>query len=349
MRTFASSPTDMAIRLAVRHRVPLIVSISGVSGSGKTYSALLFAAGLSGPTGTVGFLDTENGRGCMYVDSPGIAAALPNKYQYDELVAPFSPARYIAAIDEFERHGCAVLVIDSGSHEWEGVGSCSDMAAEDKNKWNRAKREHKKFVQRLLNSKMHIIVCLRAREKEKIIAKEDSPDGKEKHIPLGIQPVAEKGFVFEMMLSFMVEDGTHFAKPIKVPEQFAKLFREPRLLTKADGEAVRLWNEGGQAEDPSERLRRQARSAAEEGMARYKAFFEGLAADQKRSLGAVHEECKARAAAVDASEQASETQDDPRFQFKLEARGYDSVDDIKPEHRDKVLAEIRAELAGAAQ
>jgi hypothetical protein len=300
MRTFASSPIDMQIRPAKRFKVPLIISLDGPSGSGKTYSALLLAAGLAGPKGVVGFLDTENGRGCMYVDSPGIKAALPNGYQYGELAAPFSPARYIEAIDAFERHGCAVLVIDSGSHEWEGVGSCSEMAAEDKNKWNRAKREHKKYVQRMLNAKMDIIVCLRAREKEKIIDKANSPDGKEQHIPLGIQPVAEKNFVFEMILSFRVEDVTHLARPVKVPEQFATMFPKPRLLTKADGEAIRLWNEGGTALDETEQLKRQARAAANEGMDRYKDFFSALPKPQQKILAdTTHAENKGIAELID--------------------------------------------------
>ena len=39
----------MEIKKAVRTSVNLIMSVSGVSGSGKTYSALLLAAGLAGP------------------------------------------------------------------------------------------------------------------------------------------------------------------------------------------------------------------------------------------------------------------------------------------------------------
>ena len=38
----------MEIKKAVRTSVNLIMSVSGVSGSGKTYSALLLAAGLAG-------------------------------------------------------------------------------------------------------------------------------------------------------------------------------------------------------------------------------------------------------------------------------------------------------------
>src|SRR6476469_9556598 len=100
----------MEIKKAVRHATPQIIGLAGVSGSGKTYTALLLAAGLAGTDGKVGFLDTENRRGCTYSDSPGIMAALPQGYGTIELSAPFHPKRYCEAIDVFENAGYAALV-----------------------------------------------------------------------------------------------------------------------------------------------------------------------------------------------------------------------------------------------
>ena len=297
----------MEIKKAIRHKVNLIISIAGVSGSGKTYSALLLAAGLAGPGGKIGFLDTENGRGSMYADDPGVMAAIPQGYGALELEAPFSPARYIEAIDTFERAGYQVLVIDSASHSWEGIGGCTDIAEADRGRWNRAKLQNKRLVMRLLNSNMSIVVCLRAREKSKIIDKKDSPDGKEHIIPLGILPVSEKNFPYEMMLSFLVEEGTHLAKPIKLPAQFAKLFSQPKLITKDDGDKIRLWNECAADFDPLEKLKRQSRAAASEGMAAYKTFFGGLSKAQQQQLAAtIHEENKASADEADAEKAEAE-------------------------------------------
>jgi hypothetical protein len=304
----------MEIKKAVRHSIPMIMSISGVSGSGKTYSALLLAAGLAGPGGKIGFLDTENGRGSMYADSPGIVAAIPQGYDSGELTAPFSPARYIEAIDAFERAGYNVLVIDSGSHEWEGQGGCSDIAEADKGRWNKAKLANKRYVTRLLNSSMHIIVCLRARDKSKIIDKRDSPDGKEHIIPLGILPISEKNFPYEMMLSFAVEEGTHLATGVKVPEQFEGFFGsvehpKPKRLTKADGEAIRAWNIGAPQFDPHEKLKRRARLAAEDGLAAYQGFYEECSLEEKAILRAsTHEENKQVGKLADESA-ASEAKD----------------------------------------
>lgn len=65
------------------------------------------------------------------------------------MYAPFSPARYRQAIEEFQAAGVKVLVIDSGSHEWEGEGGCSEIAEQPLLQgkkmadWKRAKAEHK--------------------------------------------------------------------------------------------------------------------------------------------------------------------------------------------------------------
>lgn len=290
----------LEFKKAVRKSVPLIMSISGTSGSGKTYSALLLAFGLAGPGGRVGFIDTENGRGCFYADSPGIVAAGPQGFEIIDLDAPFTPARYIEAIDAAEKAGINVLVIDSGSHEWEGTGGCSAMAEADKGRWSRAKKENRKYVYRLLYSTMHIIVCLRAREKSKIIPKTESPSGKEEVISLGVLPIAEKNFVYEMLLSLQLDEKTHHAIPVKVPEPLKGTFPGTRLVTAADGQAIREWNDQGTSGDATERLQKQARAAAQEGMAIYSAFFQSVTPAHRKILAATtHAENKAMAETVD--------------------------------------------------
>ena len=262
---------DMALVFKKAHRkaAPLLISLSGVSGSGKTYSALLLAAGLAGPAGRVGFIDTENNRGTMYADSPGIVKALPDGYDIVQLEPPFTPARYIEAISAAEKTGINVLCIDSTSHEWEGTGGCVEIAENNKLRgmpnWSKAKMEHKKFLNHCLSSPMHIIFCLRAREKVKIV----EVNGKTEVVPIGITAICEKGFVFEQVLSLMLDETTHFAKPVKVPEPLAPLFPQSHLITKQDGERIRQWNDTGSSADPNEQLKKRARAAADEGTTVY--------------------------------------------------------------------------------
>lgn len=295
----------MQIKKAVRHAVSQIISIAGVSGSGKTYSALLLAAGMAGPSGKIGFIDTENGRGCMYADSPGIMAALPQGYDVIELAAPFHPARYIEAIDAFERDNYNVVVIDSGSHAWEGEGGCTDIAERDKGRWNNAKRENKRLVMRLLYANMHIIVCLRAREKSKIIPKDQSASRKEEVISLGIQPICEKNFPYEMLLSFMVEEKSHLASVLKCPEGLIGLFQQPKMLTRTDGEKIIEWNNKAPEADPSDRLKKRARVAAEDGKDAYASFYKALPNAEKKILfDSTHEENKYIAEQADVAREA---------------------------------------------
>ena len=310
----------LEFKTAVRKSVPMLVSISGTSGSGKTYSALLMGAGIAGPTGKVGLVDTENGRGEMYADSPGIKAALPNGYLYLRFDPPFTPERYIEHLKAAEEAGITVCIVDSGSHEWEGIGGVSEAAekAEAKmgrfGKWADPKMRHKRFVYYCLSSPMNIIFCLRARDKVKQFKRGDQiilGPGQETSdaavaerdtvVQLGLQPIAEKNFPFEMLVSMMLDEHTHFAAPVKVPEPLLPLFPGKNLITKADGERIAQWNGSGAAQPAGEQLQKRARAAAEDGTAAYSAFFAALPkADKKVLADSTHAENKAVAQKSDA-------------------------------------------------
>jgi hypothetical protein len=298
---------------AVRESVSLLTAIFGPTGSGKTYSALLLAAGISGPDGVVGMLDTENKRGSLYADDPGIRAALPKGYKRVDLKAPYTPKRYIQALQALERYGCTVAVIDSTTHEWAGEGGCVEIAENNRignlDNWPLAKKEHKRFMAYCMSSQMHIIFSLRAHDKSKPVKKGDlvSPDSTERYektgyISLGMQPDTEKNLVYECLLSLRVDDKNHHAYPVKVPGMLKHVFPGGKLITKADGEAIRQWNDGGQQADPNEKLRERARLAAGDGMQAYHAFFQSLTAAERTTLNRLgdHEANKETALKADA-------------------------------------------------
>lgn len=286
---------------AERRKAPALVSLWGVSGSGKTYSALLLAAGLAGPGGTVGLLDAENGRGAMYADSPAITAALPGGYQYAEIREPFAPARFAEAAGVFEDAGVGVLVIDSFSHEWEGAGGCQDIAeAAGKNgqpNWVKGKLAHKRLMNRLLASPMHLVFCLRAREKVEV---QTNAKGAKEFVSAGLQPIAEKNFVYEMTLSLAIAEGTHQAHATKCPEALRPVFGGYRgPLCVADGEALRRWAESGLApRDDAAALLSSAEAHAAAGTAAYKDYWASLPGASRSALLPHHERLKALAAAA---------------------------------------------------
>jgi hypothetical protein len=274
----------LKIETASREGAKTVTAFAGVSGSGKTFSAILYAYGLAKRNAAkVGFLDTENRRGRLYAD------ILPGKAQFliADMAAPFSPARYSEAIKQFEAAGVEVLVIDSVTHEWEGIGGCDDIANEGvapgkPGRWNKAKREHKKFMDVLLQSSMHIVVCVRAREKTKI----ENQNGKAVFIPQGIQPVQEKNFMFEMTASLMMDDQGARQQVMKCPAALqAYLGRGQGYITVEDGEQVRAWIDGGTPVNKElERCRAMLANTCEQGMKALEAAWKGITPQARQAL-----------------------------------------------------------------
>lgn len=290
----------LKIESASREGAKTVTAFAGVSGSGKTYSAILFAFGLAKRRADkVGFLDTENRRGRLYAD------ILPGKAQFKiaDFAAPFSPQRYAEAIKQFEAAGVEVLVIDSVTHEWEGIGGCDDIANEGvapgkPGRWNKAKREHKKFMDVMLQSSMHIIVCVRAREKTKI---DRDAQGKTVFIPQGIQPVQEKNFMFEMTASLMMNAQGAHQDVMKCPAALMPfLGRGKDYIGIEDGERVRAWIDGGTPVNKDlERIRATLANTCEGGMKALEAAWKALTADQRKALADELPVMKASAAGYD--------------------------------------------------
>ena len=102
------------IRTAQRQGARLLIQLSGVSGSGKTYTALHLAYGLAGQDANkVVLIDSENRRGSLYADCLVNHATHPTQESFliGDLYPPFSPQRYIEAIEEFKP---TLTVIDEG-------------------------------------------------------------------------------------------------------------------------------------------------------------------------------------------------------------------------------------------
>lgn len=244
------------IEEAKREGARLVIGLGGISGGGKTATALKLAWGLANyDSKKVGFLDTENRRGRLYADDLRDANGVIHRFLIGDLVPPFSPARYIEAINAFVQAGVEVLVIDSVSHEWNGIGGCEDIAtapdASGKSpkqpRWNLAKSEHKKFMSAMLQSPLHIIVCMRAQPKVKL---EKDGQNKTVYIDQGILPIQEKSFTFELTASMMLWNGGTQREVLKCPAELATIFGETGkwadgYITPEHGQMLRQWVDGG--------------------------------------------------------------------------------------------------------
>lgn len=231
----------MTIKPATRQGVKPLIGLYSESGCGKTYSSLLLARGLVGPAGKIVMIDTESGRGSLYAD------VLPGGYDVLELREPFAPARYIEAIQAVEKSGAQVAVVDSGSHEWEGVGGVLDLAADNEarsgksglHNWKAPKMEHAKFMLRLLQSPLPIIVCLRAKHKTRQTKDERGKTVivKDEHTT----PIQAEDFIFEMTAhGEIMQDHSLRLTKCSHPS-LGRCFPTSGPITVANGEALAAW------------------------------------------------------------------------------------------------------------
>ena len=323
------------IRPAVREGARLVIGLIGTSGSGKTYSALQLAYGLAnGDAGKIGLLDTENRRGSLYADSIKNGKGEPQSFLIADLYAPFSPQRYSQAIKEFQEAGVEVLVVDSGSHEWEGEGGCEDIA-DDGGKianWKKAKREHKRFMNTLLTCDMHIILCLRAREKTNF------KDPKNP-VSLGLQPICEKNVPYELTASLMMHDQGMRQDVLKCPADLQPILgRGNGYLTPKDGLNVRKWVDGAKQLDPEvERARNTILSLTGDGLAAVNYHWGTLAPATKKALGQSFIDM-ARSSAEEFDRQASER--DKGTDLDMSSGSFDPLQRQEPE---QIPAHVREE------
>lgn len=219
---------------ATRKKAKLRLALTGVSGSGKTYSALMLAKGLGGK---VACIDTEACSASLY----------SHLLDFDvlELSAPYSPDKYIDAIKAAEDAGYDVLIIDSLSAAWAGSGGVLEMVDEitrsskSKNSymaWSTGTKEQEKLIQKILTSSLHIIACMRSKTAYEIM---DNGQGKKTPVKIGLQPIQRDNTEYEFQVVFDISRDNHFAT---VSKDRTELFNDkPYLITEQIGHSLVEW------------------------------------------------------------------------------------------------------------
>lgn len=196
----------MAFVRAKRTKVPLKIALTGATGSGKTYSALLLAFGLGSK---VGVIDTENESASLYEHL--------GEFDVNNIYAPFTVKKYIDGIREAEKLGYEVLVIDSGSHAWAANGGllqqkeAKDAAGGNSfTNWAAVTKQYEEFKSVILESRMHIIFCMRSKMEH--VQEKDERTGKTVIKKLGLAPIMRDGIEYEFTILFDIQsDNTAIA------------------------------------------------------------------------------------------------------------------------------------------
>jgi hypothetical protein len=222
---------------AVPRRSTLRLAISGVAGSGKTWSSLnvginfieeIKERGFLHGNGRVALLDTDRGRSTMYAKSDD------DDYGFDfdyETLNSFSPNDYVNKLYELDRQNYSLIIVDQATPEWTGPGSTTERvnkiakASRSKNTfivWPEVNPDHYQFVNFLMSLNAHLICNIMA--KKKCIMESGSVT------PVGIRPIQREDFEREFDAVGMMDsrhsikftkarhpllDGKSFAKPGK--------------------------------------------------------------------------------------------------------------------------------------
>lgn len=185
---------------AEKTKAKLRIALAGVSGAGKTFSALVLAKALGGK---VALIDSERSSAQLYADL----------FDFDHLdLSDHAIGKYKAAIKDAAASKYDVLIIDSLSHEWAGRGGALEavdrkMTVPGQNKftaWNGVSQEHQGLLDDILAFPGHVIVTMR-KKTEYVLETNDK--GKQVPRKIGLAPVQREGIEYEFTAMLSLELG----------------------------------------------------------------------------------------------------------------------------------------------
>ncbi len=225
----------MNLTKATRKRAKMRLSIQGPSGSGKTYGALLIAFGLCGDWSKIAIVDTESSSAELY--------AHLGEYNTLQLSAPFNPESFIEAIRVCEKEQMEVIIIDSASHEWDGIGGILDihshLPGNSFTNWSKVTPRHNAFIQSILTCSCHVITTVRSKQDYVLTDK----NGKQVPEKVGMKGIQKDGYEYESTVAFEV-DLHHRATVSKDRTELFTGQHEIRLDVEI-GQRLKNWCEQG--------------------------------------------------------------------------------------------------------
>lgn len=373
----------MAIRFIpvseINDPLTIALGLSGGSGTGKTFTALRVARGIAetmtgNKGGVIGYVDTENKRALHY------KAAFPEMAHFDftainddgELVG-FPPERWIEVIDAAEAARLPVLILDSFSHAWEGVGGVLDLHAQVLDRlvqeaekrangryevdpakysqlaWAEVKPRYRRLIDRIVRAKTNIIICTRAKpvmQKGFGDRAENARTTKTRRKDVPWDPASDGDLMFEMT-AMIILDPVAPGCPvhqIKVADQFKGLFDPRRPMSEATGAAMADWAKGQGGAQKQKELMDLAREVARGGTEAFRQWWNSPEGKSSREVvKPIMDEIMRLCAAAD--EAAIRNEDDP-FESPSDEQRSEQFNDLDA---DAMAERVRAETNAMAQ
>ncbi|MDR0472342.1 MAG: ATP-binding protein [Treponema sp.] len=230
----------MEFKKAVKTKSRLRLAVDGVSGSGKTYTALAIASGMGGP---IALIDSEHGSASLYAD----------RFEFDTVdLMEFQIENYIEALNAAASANYPIVIVDSTSHAWDALVERVDRIANTLTGGNTSFRAwaqgtplQKQLIEALLNYPGHVIVTCRSKT-EYSIDKDDK--GKTTISKVGTAAVQRAGFEYEFTMA-MTMDANHVGHVTK--DRTSKF--QDKFITKPGkdfGQQLIAWLNEGAAPPP---------------------------------------------------------------------------------------------------
>ena len=190
---------------ANKEKSKLRLAIFGVSGSGKTKSALRIATGISSQINKrIALIDSERGTASKYSDEFDFDTAILESKKVDS---------YIKTIQEASKAGYEILIIDSASHAWDSILEEVEIVAQASFKgntwsaWSKLTPKYNKFIEAIIDYPGHIIITMRSKT-------EWDRNEKNQPIRVGTSPKSGKDieYEFDMLMSL---SSNHIGEIIK--------------------------------------------------------------------------------------------------------------------------------------
>ena len=205
---------------ATRRKLKLRMAICSPAGYGKSATGLVFAQALAEIFNTrIAAIDTEHGALSKYT---GVFA---KEFVVCEL-QHFAPSAYTAAIREAAAGGFGVLLIDSLSHAWSGVGGAlaqvdakAGSGGNSYTAWKDVTPQHNELVEAILAYPGHVIATMRTKM-EYVLEEDTNKAGKKVMVPkkVGMKPVQREGMDYEFdVVADMDESHTLIISKTRCP------------------------------------------------------------------------------------------------------------------------------------
>lgn len=209
---------------ATKSQIKLRLALIGISGGGKTYSALSIASHLGK---SIALIDTEHGSASKYADL----------FNFDTCkLSSFHPQNYIDAINA-AKGSYDVLIIDSLSHAWMGKDGALEQVDRIAKRsqisntfaaWRDVTPLHNQLVETMLSFRSHLIVTIRSKTNYVMEEYEDKGKKKTRPVKVGLAPIQRDGLEYEFdVVGDMDKDNNLIITKSRCPVLSGQMIHKP--------------------------------------------------------------------------------------------------------------------------